>query len=196
MIKFLKILFRNKYFLFRKHKSHYSLGTNSSLLAAVSWLDNFTKSNSLVIGDNSLVRGHVAFLRSNASILIGSNTAVGANTLIMCANEIIIGSNVLISFDCLITDNNSHSLNHLERRHDLPSTLKGNDKDWTCVVTRQTIIENDVWIGAKSIILKGIVIGERSIVAAGSIVTKSVPPDSIVAGNPAKLVRRINFYAS
>lgn len=53
-------------------------------------------------------------------------------------------------------------------------------------------IEDDVWIGAHCIILKGVTIGARSIIGAGSVVTKSIPPDCIAAGNPCKIISRMN----
>ena len=69
-----------------------------------------------------------------------------------------------------------------------------NDKNWEVVKSKEIAIENDVWIGMKSIILKGVTIGEKSIVAAGSVVTKSVPANTIVAGNPAKVVKHLKEY--
>ena len=61
---------------------------------------------------------------------------------------------------------------------------------------RPVILGNDVWIGAGAIILKGVSIGDRSIVAAGSVVTRPVPADTVVAGNPAKVVRTLVFDTS
>jgi len=73
--------------------------------------------------------------------------------------------------------------NHEFSRLDIPMDMQGEGKQG------KIVIEDDVWIGAGSIILTGITIGEGSIIGAGSIVTKSIQPYSIVAGNPAKVIR-------
>ena len=65
----------------------------------------------------------------------------------------------------------------------------GNNTDWG--VSKPIVIEDDVFIGANCLILKGVTIGARSIVAAGSVVTRSVPADCIVGGNPARIIRRL-----
>lgn len=91
-------------------------------------------------------------------------------------------------------------IDYLDRRVDIDFTLARflgkprNDKNWNVVKNKEIIIENDVWIGMRSIILKGVTIGEKSIVAAGSVVTKSVPANTIVAGNPAKVVKYLKEY--
>ena len=167
------------------------LPSSSRLIASLSWLDCHTKYNKLSVGTNSLVRGLINFTKSYSQVSIGSNTAIGANTIIMCATNIRIGNNVLVSFDCLISDNDSHPLNYLDRRHDLSNVLSCTPKNWDNVNISSIFIGDDVWIGAKSVILKGITIGNGSIVAAGSVVSKSVPPNSIVAGNPAKVVKSL-----
>jgi maltose O-acetyltransferase len=58
------------------------------------------------------------------------------------------------------------------------------------------VIEDDVWIGANAIILKGVTIGARSIVGAGAVVSRDVPPDCVVAGNPARVVKELLLKAS
>ena len=60
------------------------------------------------------------------------------------------------------------------------------------ILSAPIVIEDDVWIGARSIILKGVHIGARSIIAAGSVVTKDIPSDVIAGGNPCKVIREIN----
>lgn len=79
-------------------------------------------------------------------------------------------------------DTDSHSLDYMSRRE----FRRDNG------VTKPIIIEDDVLIGMSSIILKGVRIWARSIIGAGSVVTKSAPPDSIVGGNPAKVIRKIS----
>ena len=110
-----------------------------------------------------------------ARIVIGDNVGVSGCT-ISAAKSITIGNHVLIGAGCLITDSDSHPVDPDERR------FGGR------IICKPIVIEDDVFIGARAIILKGITIGRGSVVGAGSVVTKSVSPYSIVAGNPAKVV--------
>ena len=100
----------------------------------------------------------------------------------------------MISPDVWIQDNNSHSIYAQDR---LIDTLGSRDFnvvgiDNTNTIVKPIIIGDSVWIGRRAMIMKGVNIGERSIVAAGAVVTKDVPPDVIVAGNPAKIVKQID----
>ena len=90
-------------------------------------------------------------------------------------------------------------MNHLERRADIEQQLLqasvGNslitNKNWATVNSKPIKICNDVWIGMNAIILKGVTVGEGAIVAAGAVVTKDVAPYTVVAGNPAVMVKVI-----
>ena len=119
----------------------------------------------------------------NASIIIGDN--VGMSSPCIWAHSLItIGNNVNIGGDCILMDSDAHSLNYLDRREN--SIDISNKKDLPIN------IEDDVLIGTRCIILKGVTIGARSIIGSGSIVTKSIPADSIAAGNPCKVIKHIN----
>ena len=84
----------------------------------------------------------------------------------------------------MILDSDAHSLNYLHRRI--------NEEDQNNRIDRGIVIGEDCLIGARCMILKGVHIGNRSIVGAGSVVTKNIPSDCIAAGNPAKVIRYIN----
>lgn len=114
-------------------------------------------------------------------IKIGNNVGISSATL-WAQKSIEIGNHVNIGANCLLIDNDAHPINYLERRY--PPTENN-------VSASPIVIEDDVWIGANCIILKGVTIGARSIVGAGSVVTQSIPCDSIAAGNPAKVVKLI-----
>lgn len=114
-------------------------------------------------------------------IEIGDNCGF-TSTVLSSRTLIKIGNNVLIGGNARIYDHDYHSLNHLHRRD---SKLDAQN-----VKTSEVIIEDDVFIGTNSIILKGVKIGARSIIGAGSVVSlKNIPPDSIVAGNPARIIK-------
>ena len=121
---------------------------------------------------------------------IGEYTYVNNNTTIQNTN---IGNYCSISHDVLI-GLGAHPLNLLSTSNIFykkknPFGLQLTPKDYAFNEYKKIYIENDVWIGAKSIIMDGIHIGNGAVVAAGAVVTKDVPPYAIVAGVPAKIIR-------
>jgi acetyltransferase-like isoleucine patch superfamily enzyme len=148
-------------------------------------------SNTLKIGEGSIIEGVLAFERDGGTIIIGSHTFVGAS-LIACSTQIEIGDDVQISWGCTIVDHNSHAIAWSKRKEDVKDWYKGRyAKDWSNVETKPVKIGNRSWIGVHAILLRGVEIGEGAIVGAGAVVTKSVPPWTIVAGNPATVIREI-----
>lgn len=145
--------------------------------------------SSLEIGEGSIVEGSLVSERDGASIVIGRNTFIGGS-LLASATRIEVGDDVLISWGCNIVDHNSHAIGWDQRKQDVRDWYH-DKKDWTNVIIKPVKIGDKVWIGLNVIILKGVEIGEGSVVAAGSVVTKSVPPWTVVAGNPAKMIREI-----
>jgi acetyltransferase-like isoleucine patch superfamily enzyme len=143
---------------------------------------------SVFIDENTQIQGRLIFDRENASISVGKR--VFLNGSIIAAKNISIGDDVLVSWGVTIVDHNSHSISFSKRSEDVINWREGK-KDWTHVKIAPVNIKNKVWIGFNSIILKGVTLGEGSIVGAGSVVTKDVPPWTIVAGNPTKIIREI-----
>jgi acetyltransferase-like isoleucine patch superfamily enzyme len=113
-----------------------------------------------------------------AVVSVGDNTRLHG-TCIHAYDRISIGDNCLIAANCQIFDCNRHELSFDNPEKRLESTIKASP----------ITIKDNVWIGANSIILPGVNIGEGSVVAAGSIVNKDVPPYSLVGGNPAKIIK-------
>lgn len=144
----------------------------------------------LVVGGHSLIDASIVFERANSKVMIGSNTFMGGSTL-SCAGEIDIGDNVQIAWGSIFFDHNSHSLNYIDRRVDLPNTFKGK-KDWSTVDVGRLRIGNDAWIGANCVLLRGVAVGDGAVIGAGSIVTKDVPPYSFAAGNPCRVIKRLD----
>ncbi|TYQ28927.1 acyltransferase [Pseudanabaena sp. UWO311] len=140
------------------------------------------------IDEHSLVEGVICFDRNNATIAIGKR--VFMNGSLIAAQNIEIGDDVLISWGVTVVDHNSHAISFSERSQDVVNWRLGK-KDWANVKIAPIKISNKVWIGFNSIILKGVNIGEGAIVGAGSVVTKDVPAWTIVAGNPARVIREI-----
>ena len=148
------------------------------------------KKCSVTVGAKSMVECNIYFECDNASVQIGNNTFIGGSSL-MCSKKIVIGDDVLIAWGCTILDHNSHAIQFSLRKNDVSKWMEGM-KDWIHVDQEEVVVGNKSWIGFNSILLKGIVVGEGAIVGAGSVVTKDVPPWTIVAGNPARIIRQIS----
>jgi acetyltransferase-like isoleucine patch superfamily enzyme len=118
---------------------------------------------------------------------------VGA--LLTCETSIEIGSHCLISWGTGIADSDFHPVAAAQRRIDaeaLAPFFHGKpDRPLEAVKSRPVKIGNNVWIGMNAIVLKGVTIGDNSIIAAGAVVTKDVPPNTVVAGNPARFAKRL-----
>jgi acetyltransferase-like isoleucine patch superfamily enzyme len=145
----------------------------------------------VTIGDDSIVEGRIVLSRPEARVTIGHRSFVGGGTTMDCSTAISIGDDVLIAFGGIVMDHNSHSVFFDDRKDDV---LAWHRKEYRFnnVAQAATTIERRCWIGARCIILKGVTIGEGSVVGAGSVVTRSFPANSLIAGNPARLIRVID----
>lgn len=126
------------------------------------------------IGVKGLAPGNPAILR------IGAHTIIGDRSHINCQSSITIGAHCAISWDVEILDSDMHTI-----------VMEDGQK---LALTAPVVIEDRVWIGTRALILKGTTIGHDSIVAAGAVVANSIPPYSICAGNPAKVIRQIKGW--
>lgn len=143
----------------------------------------------VTVGQNSIVEAALSFDRDNAKISIGDRTFIGASHLV-CAEQITIGNDVLMAWGCTVADHNSHSIHWAERQRDVVQWAQGK-KDWSHVAMKPVSIQDKSWIGFNVIILKGVTIGEGAVVGAGSVVTKDVAPYTVVAGNPAAVIKEL-----
>lgn len=114
-------------------------------------------------------------------LIIGDRSAVGYGTVISIAKEVVIGNDCMIAPHCIIMDNDDHPIDPKKRLKKEPVMPED---------VQPVRIGNNVWIGAYSTILKGVTIGDNSIIAAHSVVTKDVLPNCIYAGYPARPTRR------
>jgi len=135
--------------------------------------------NKVTIGSFALIRPtNIYGGELGDGLKVGDNSNIGPYNYIGCSGYIEIGNNVMISPRVSI-----FAENHVSERTDITMKEQG--------VKREFVkIEDDCWIAANSVILAGVTIGRGSIIAAGSVVTKSVPPYSIVAGVPAKIIKK------
>lgn len=114
--------------------------------------------------------------RFGSELSLGDNSGIGINAQI--APYVTIGKDVMMGPDCMM-----YTTNHGMERTDIPMWKQKSS------VPSPIVIDDDVWIGSRVIILSGVHIGKGSVIGAGSVVTKDVAPYSIVGGNPAKLIR-------
>ena len=121
------------------------------------------------------------FVDRGATLTIGDNVGI-SQTALICQKSITILNDVKIGGGVCIYDSDFHSLD---------PRIRASNEDMKNRVEKSVLIKNNAFIGAHTIILKGVTIGENSIIGAGSVVTKSVPDNQIWAGNPAKFIRNI-----
>jgi len=160
-------------FLVKRHLASY--GTN--LLAKNRGEIFLGKGAEIHVGNNVLLERQVRFsLGDNARVYIGDNTYVSDFSNILALEEISIGKNCAISWHVLFMDTSSH-----------PFGLKG-EKPTTKIAPIR--VQDHVWIGCRAVILKGVTIGEGAIVANNAVVTKDVPPATLVGGNPARVIKK------
>jgi acetyltransferase-like isoleucine patch superfamily enzyme len=150
-------------------------------------------SSSIKIDRGTHILGELLTFAHAGSIQIGEFCYVGENSRIWSAQNITIGDRVLISHNVNIHDTNGHPINALKRHeHSMQIFTSGHPSTELDILSEPILIEDDVWIGFSSTILKGVKIGKGSIIGASSVVTKDVPPDTVVAGNPARIIRNLN----
>jgi acetyltransferase-like isoleucine patch superfamily enzyme len=147
--------------------------------------------HALVFGNHvSCYAGCSFALGVNGSVVVGNFTLLNG-AIVMAEERIEIGSHCLVSWNVGIADSDFHPLEPAQRLIDAKA-LAPFYKDRPPrprLETRPVKISDNVWIGMHAIILKGVTIGENSVVAAGAVVTKSVPANTVVAGNPAVVVK-------
>jgi len=125
------------------------------------------------LGDGALL---LQARRADSSIAIGSGTAIGNNCSIIAERAVTIGSRCLIGHCVSIYDSDFHGVNPTERR--------GHGG-----VTEAVTLGDNVWLGSHVLVLRGVNIGENSVIAAGAVVVKSIPPNVLAGGVPAKVIR-------
>lgn len=154
---------------------------HKSLTASILIGNNFVMNNGARYSDSGTNGKCRIEVRDFALLNIGNNVGM-SDVTITCHNNITIGNNVLLGVGVQIRDTDNHSLNPSDRLNGL---------DWKNKRTLPISISDNVFIGAYSFILKGVSIGNNSVVGASSVVTKNIPNNEIWAGNPAKFIKKI-----
>lgn len=154
--------------------------------------------NSIIIGERTILGCEIHFETTGAVVSIGPGTFINAGSRLIASTNITIGHHVTIAWGVTIYDHDSHSLDARNRMADLDAQFadwpSGNfirTKDWSKVRRDPIRIEDHAWIGFDAVILKGVTVGRGAVVGARSVVTRDVEPFTVVAGNPARVVKRL-----
>nr|WP_321222064.1 acyltransferase [uncultured Psychroserpens sp.] len=152
---------------------NFKIGTHARLFVKKDW----------VFGTNVSIETYCSiFSREadrNGKLIIGNNCNIGDFTIMDVVDDIIIGNDVAIGPNCTL-----YTHDHIYTDRDKPAWKGG-------LVSSPIVIEDGAWVGSNVTILPGVTIGKRTVVAAGSVVTKSLEPESIYGGVPAKLIKTI-----
>ncbi len=159
---------------------------------------NPQKEKYVLAGKDNMLDCQIIFESGAGEVTIGDRVYIGRSHLI-CRSKIEFVSNIFVAWNVYFYDHDSHSTDYKLRQEDITQQLTDfrngdlfiKNKNWDVVNTAPIKICDNAWIGMNAIILKGVTIGEGAIVGAGSVVTKSVPPWTIVAGNPAQVVKQL-----
>lgn len=155
----------------------YKIARGVSIKASCEFFQS--KRGAITIGQNTRIgRNTRVSAGYEGQIRIGSNIHIDDGTFIMAQQDIQIGDHTWIAAYCFITDFN----HEFEKKN-----LKVSDQGY---VRRPVKIGRDVWIGTHSVVLPGVTVGDGAVIGAGSIVTKDIPPYTVVAGNPAKIIKQ------
>lgn len=133
------------------------------------------KGGKLLAGNCQFYSGVRLEIGPKATLSIGNGSYLNRNTLIVCEDRVEIGENCKIAWDVIIMDSDLHPID-----------------DTTPIVNKPVRIGDGVWIGCRCIILKGVTIGHGAVIAAGSVVTKNIPPRTVYGGSPAKLIAELD----
>lgn len=177
-----------KYYKYQKFKQNAQFG-EKLMIGAKSDCDAERK-GLIRIGDNCEICGRLES-QGEGSITIGNYTGIYNESVVGSVSSIKIGNYVLISNHVHIYDNNNHPISPKQRKEICLNGFRGEARKWTRAESSPIVIEDNVWIGEYAAIMKGVTVGKGSIVAAHAVVTKDVPPYTIVVLNPARVVKTI-----
>ncbi|WP_163393933.1 acyltransferase [Flavobacterium limi] len=165
------------------------IGNNSRIFSEAKIYNNLADKTKIILGDYCDVKGELLIFAHGGEINIGDYSFIGERTKIWSAKKISIGNRVLISHNVNIHDNNSHPLESQLRHEDFKHIISNGLQKENYLDEKEIIIEDDVWIGFNSTILKGVRIGKGAIIGANTIITKDIPEFAVCIGNPMKIIK-------
>lgn len=181
-----------------RYKNNILFGDDTFFLPQFS-LQLSNKNQKVIIGDQCLLGVRIISEGDNAFFRIGDRVYIGKSNVI-CRTGIEFGNDIMVAWGVTFYDHDSHSLDFNLRKKDLTTQIEDykinkadflKNKNWNVVKSKPIKVCDNAWIGMNATILKGVTIGEGAVVAACAVVTKDVPPFSVVAGNPAIVVKKL-----
>jgi len=168
------------------------------LLGSNAWCVNGGNKRNIQIGERVICRGLVRAgnWTKKGIIKIANDVYLGDDTILNAEDRIEIGEYTMVAHGVQINDSQSHPIDPSLRVQDW-DFIRGYSelKERPTVEHKAIIIGKHVWISFNAIILRGVSIGDNSIIGAGSVVTKDIPANCIVAGNPAKIIENLDYKA-
>ena len=143
------------------------------------------------VGANTIVEGSLLTFAHGGRITVGEWCYIGEGSRIWSAGQIDIGDRVMISHNVNIFDNLTHPVDPVSRHQHFRAIASVGHPHRIDLGARPVRINDDAWIAAGAMVLRGVTIGKAAIVGAGAVVTHDVPPFAIVAGNPARVIRYV-----
>ncbi len=144
------------------------------------------------IGNDCYLACNIEMYSPNAKLVIGNGVFIGTGTRIFCYDEIVFENDIMVSWGCSFIDTNAHSLNSEERKNDVRNWIAGPEhKNWNVVKHSPINVRSKSWVGFNSIINKGVTLEEGTVIACGSVVTKSTESYSVYGGNPAVFLKKV-----
>lgn len=171
------------------------LGTNSKLTSTARIRNIRGNNEHISVASHSLIAGELLVFAHGGSIAIGDWCYVGEGARIWSASAIHIGNRVMISHNVNIFDNLTHPLSAILRHKHFHHIATLGHPSHIDLGERPVKIGHDAWIAAGATVLRGVTIGEGAIVGAGSVVSHDVAPWTVVAGNPARVISRLEVEA-
>jgi len=169
-----------------------TIGAKSRLFASARIINSGKSSGQISIGRGCVVRGELFVFPGASRIQVGDWCFIGEGTRLWAADSIEIGNRVLISHNCNVFDNLTHPLSAARRHDQFRAIMASGHPTDVELSPRKIVISDDVWLGAGVTVLRGVTIGRGTIVGAGSVVVNDLEPWSVVVGNPARIVRRLD----
>jgi acetyltransferase-like isoleucine patch superfamily enzyme len=177
-------------------KGIFTIGDNTQLIGVKN-----TNSNSVFIDNGTLSISNNCIIQSEFSIRFGGiceidcYTGIMYGTEIRCDEQLTIGKYNMISYECMIYDTNTHCTYSFEKRRKMTiENFPYIGLEIEKPETKPVRIGDDCWLGKRSVVLKGVNIGNKSTIATNAVLTKSCPSDSLVYGNPATFKQKTNYY--
>lgn len=137
--------------------------------------------NRFELGDYSTIEDFCTINNGVGDVIIGRETRIGMSNVVI--GPVTIGNSVMLAQNVVMS-----GLNHSYEDIDLPISKQ---KETTALIT----VEDDCWIGANAVITAGVTLGKHSVIAAGAVVTKNIPPYSVAVGNPARVIKQYDFQS-